>query len=267
MNKPFFICGHPRSGTSLVYNHIIAAFKLAPLPETQFFNQIYGLDNAEALARLTGKYFDHDLSDWLATDGRDPSQRKRFESLIAALGVPADDIKKQDFAEKTPDNIIYIKRVRELYPDAYFIFCIRDPRSVISSEIRIGEWAKSPTFRCLKWIRSALIWITGNYNGSVICYEQFVKDPQVCISTLESETGMSAGEITDELLQVVSEKTITSKEHWRENSGAIQERKPLPSVKLGFIPSLLIFFLMNPIYQFLKHQSVGPPEGSSETSV
>lgn len=61
--------------------------------------------------------------------------------------------------EKTPDHIRHLPLMLELYPDAYFLHIIRDPRSVVSSLVQASRswgrtWAsQNPIDEAERWTR------------------------------------------------------------------------------------------------------------------
>ena len=56
--------------------------------------------------------------------------RQLVETLFT---VRASELGKSGWVEKTPSNIARIEFLWELYPDAYFVNCVRDPRGVLHS--------------------------------------------------------------------------------------------------------------------------------------
>lgn len=61
--------------------------------------------------------------------------------------------------DKTPQNLLYGEFIAKLFPDAYFLHVIRDPRSVVLS-IRhgaddfIGNWPRNPVDGARYWLKN-----------------------------------------------------------------------------------------------------------------
>ena len=68
---------------------------------------------------------------------------------------PAADI----ILEKTPDHVLYWDRILKIFPDAFFLHIVRDPRSVVSSLCAAGtgwgrQWASREVLvNCETWIK------------------------------------------------------------------------------------------------------------------
>ena len=61
--------------------------------------------------------------------------------------------------EKTPDHVLYWDRILKIFPDAFFLHIVRDPRSVVSSLCAAGtgwgrQWASREVLvNCETWIK------------------------------------------------------------------------------------------------------------------
>jgi tetratricopeptide (TPR) repeat protein len=132
--RPIFIVGFPRSGTTLteqiLANHprVFAAGEL-PLTRRHFLNLSGGSERSDdafaALTRLTAEDF-HALA------------RQHLEQL-QAIDAAADRI-----VDKMPDNSFYLGLLALLFPRARFIHCRRDPRDTV-----LSCWMTS--FRHIRW--------------------------------------------------------------------------------------------------------------------
>ncbi|ACI21991.1 sulfotransferase [Thermodesulfovibrio yellowstonii] len=54
--------------------------------------------------------------------------------------------KKYRVLDKTPAYIMMVEIINEIFPDSYHIFCIRDPRSVVNSILRIARFTGKDNF-------------------------------------------------------------------------------------------------------------------------
>ena len=134
--KHLFIIALPRSGTSWLQG------MLGLLPEIATVRETHLVDN----------YLRHLVQSWHKEE-KDPSpdglkailsEAEFYESLKAF----SDRIlnKFLDFKpdaeiilEKTPDNLSFVPLLNRLYPQAYYIHVIRDPRAVVASHLALKK--------------------------------------------------------------------------------------------------------------------------------
>jgi len=155
--KRLFIIGCPRSGTTWMQLLLAQHPQVATSQETHVFNNYLG-----ALARC-----------W-AGEGERPLRRKTgLRSLLSedefyalcrdfATGVFEKIAEHNDacelIVEKSPDHIRSAELILRVFPDAFFLQVIRDPRSVVSSLRTAGrtwgrDWAPSSTAGCAaRWV-------------------------------------------------------------------------------------------------------------------
>jgi Sulfotransferase family len=134
--KNVFIIALPRSGTSWLQG------MLGFLPEIATVRETHLVDN----------YLQHLIKSWnneqkaLAPDGLKAILSEA--EFYASLKVFSDRIlnKFLDFKpdaqiilEKTPDNLNFVPLLARLYPQAYFIHVIRDPRAVVASNLALKQ--------------------------------------------------------------------------------------------------------------------------------
>jgi len=139
-DRPIFIVGSPRSGTTLMCNMIDAHPHIfAPYWETGLFIRFeelltnhlpWVLKEHPASFPLKRK----DLIDWIR------------ESVQALFGRFAAVCGKRRWAEKTPGHVFQIKLIHEVFPQAQFIHMIRNGRDVVRS-LQNMPWAP----RRLRW--------------------------------------------------------------------------------------------------------------------
>lgn len=164
IDKPLILIGAPRSGTTMLFQALSAHpdlwslyresqvildphFPVAMVPggsafvsaesvsdatagalEREFFDTVGNLEGAQhAIARLLPLIMRNRLSERLRRVGR---QRKRPPIRIV---------------EKTPDNCFRIQMLLRVFPDAQYVFVVRDPRGSIASVFH--GWRDESRFR------------------------------------------------------------------------------------------------------------------------
>ena len=115
--RPIFILGAPRSGTSMIFRLLSAHPELGSL----------GREGHDMWRK-----FHHPRRDGWSSDvlGRGQVGAGEREFIRRYLYMHFD---QDRFVEKTPENCLRIAYLQELYPDAAFVFVKRDPREVMSS--------------------------------------------------------------------------------------------------------------------------------------
>ena len=137
----FFIGGLPRSGTTWVQQLLNHHPNLVCLGESHFVN-----DLVPNIATVTNQYRQkrsQNFRTWApsvkAPEGSLilPILRAAFISIIQANIGDKNVSELLAIGEKTPDNILHLKRILSIYPNVYFIHVIRDGRdSAISAYTR-----------------------------------------------------------------------------------------------------------------------------------
>ena len=118
---PIILIGMPRSGTTWLGDALSQAADVAYWKEPR---QVW----------CYGNYFQPDdvLTEEHATDRVKNYIRRRFAAFTLSHGALR-------FCEKTPSNCLRIRFVHEVFPDAKFIFLIRDGRAVFQSSRGMQE--------------------------------------------------------------------------------------------------------------------------------
>jgi hypothetical protein len=117
--RPVFIVGAPRSGTTLVFRLLRESPTFGALP-----GEGHDLWRTFHHPRYTGW-----RSDAVGRGQVRPGERRYVDAWFAAR------FPERRFVEKTPENSLRIPYLLELYPDAAFVAVRRDPCRVIASLI------------------------------------------------------------------------------------------------------------------------------------
>ncbi len=143
-----FLIGAPRSGTTWLQLLLAQNPTVATTSETHLFTQYFNLLE-KRWRHETGR-----LQDGHKVNGLTQLiDEKEFYSVLRSF---ADRVLTHSgvensgatlFMEKTPENTLHAGLISRVYPEAYFLHIIRDPRAVVSSFSNAAKtwWAWAPT--------------------------------------------------------------------------------------------------------------------------
>lgn len=167
-SKFIFVGGLHRSGTTLLYKCIgnhpqISIFSKtgALMNEGQYLQSIYPTANQYG---GPGK-FGFKKHSFLTEDS--PLSNQNNAKTMLSEWSNYWDISKSYFAEKSPPNIIRMRFLQSLFPNAYFIIICRHP---IATSFAIQKWVKPPL---RKWLDRKLDSLIKHW---LICHEQMLFD-------------------------------------------------------------------------------------------
>lgn len=129
LDRPIFVIGAPRSGTSLLFSILRSSARLAHWPGEA--HEVWEADYHPALRDWSSNALD-------ATDvEEEPAERiKRSFFLVAGS--------TRRLIDKTPRNSMRVDFIEELFPDAHYVFLQRDGRDNVNS--LINAW-RTPRYR------------------------------------------------------------------------------------------------------------------------
>lgn len=170
--SPIFVGGYFKSGTSLLRALLGQHPEVAAGLETHWFaidpqRRVgrHGEALNDSIARLAAFFQLDETAIREATV--DAKSGEVFLDRLMQLHVASQN--KTRWAEKTPDNILYVDRVFAHWPDARFVHILRDPRDVYASLNNCGKGG-SPEVFAQTWSD----WISGGEAmGRVVGPERF----------------------------------------------------------------------------------------------
>lgn len=193
-----FILSSPRSGSTVTRLTLGKLENLVTLPETHFWvfkNRYKSYSLAKDIAFIADKWI-HFYSikkypvNHLELKQDIISNAKKWNDLLEITAkhylafkynknVPDNLI----ICEKSPPHIFHIRQILKEYPQAKYIFLIRDPRDVVAS-LKNCSWSTSnPLINALVWKNGIKRMWTGD-NAIIIKYEDLVTNPAAVLKNI-----------------------------------------------------------------------------------
>ncbi|NDJ77076.1 MAG: sulfotransferase [Chloroflexi bacterium] len=243
MPSPVFICGYPKSGTTLVLALMDSHPELLVFPEeSKFLTQ--ALDNPDRmntdyLLTKTGPknlgrgvldgmpgHRDYSHIDFetyqaaahrLATERAGDGPRSILESVILAFGEVTGHTDYRYWVEKTPHNEQHLDAAVRMWPDVTAVYILRDPRDNFGS-YRLKRSREDRAFSVdefvWRWSESLVAWLSFASShparALLIRYDDLVGDPPATMQRLAAFLDIAWGDV---LLQ-----PTRAGQHWGGNS-------------------------------------------------
>ena len=152
--KLLFLVGSQRSGTTWLHLLLAQSPSIAPLYETRLFSEYMrscfqtwnqrasATKNMDGLHNVLGQHEYRDLLRAFAAGAL----------AKGAAGRPSASI----ILEKSPDHAFFARDILSIFPDAYFLHIVRDPRAVVASLKAISpSWGIvwNAADACHTWLR------------------------------------------------------------------------------------------------------------------
>lgn len=243
---PIFVVGVGRSGTSLVQSMLASHSQLAFPPETNFIRRYLATGRIARLANQRG------LQAVVALLESDQAFRRvglSAAELVDAvsragevtdftlyrhlLRTYAESRGKPRIADKDPRSVEYLGLLARLFPDAWVVHVIRDPRDVIASK-KVAAWSsgRSP----LQHIFANRVQLRmGRRDGrrlfgaryQEVLYERLLADPENVLQTVCSRLGVQYEPNMLEFGRAASDLVSQSELSWkRETLGPLLADNP-----------------------------------------
>lgn len=201
-DRPVFIVGCPRSGTTLLQLMVHAHPRIGIPPETRHllplylrhaeFGDLRQLANRTAVAEsiLAERRF-KDLK--LDRDQVRTAIEQGPPTIGSALGIVfqeyARKFGKPRWGDKRPLYINHLGAILEMFPDAQFVHIIRDGRACVASLKRMPWWDGGSISAMSRWVQA--MYIGGRARATLrpdqyheISYEKLVADPRPQLEAL-----------------------------------------------------------------------------------
>lgn len=221
MDRPVFIGGCMRSGTTLLMQLLDCSRGIAMPPyESYFMANFYGAQARALFAALPspasclpqmgrlahGAFAAFCDADWVR--GEIVAAESYAQAFDVVCREMAFRVGKRRWGDKTPGNEYFAKDILGLFPSSRFIYVRRDPRDVVSSkrdrsESAGGGWrARIREIWGSAWLwrssAQAHAWNLANLDPAryrEVSFERLVSDPAAELGSLSDFVGEDLGEI------------------------------------------------------------------------
>lgn len=233
--RPIFIVGCPRSGTTLLQLMLHRHPRIAIPPETRFllgayahrleFGDLEQRENRKRVARFVTKGGTR-FGD-LGLDRRDV--RRRIADAPPTLGsllgtvfrAYADRHDRPRWGDKRPGYHAYLEILLRLFPDAQVVHLIRDPRACVASLKRVPWWKHGIEHSISAWAQSVddTDRAIRRWPGLVtrVSYERLVAEPENELRALAAALGEEYAAEMAEPDRLASE-AVPKRKHWHEQT-------------------------------------------------
>jgi hypothetical protein len=207
--SPVFICGYPKSGTTLLIALLDRHPELLVFPEeSKFLTTIMGhpkkLDLDYVLTQTGANAFRFDEVHWPSGyrdyssidfaeykrslrehwDNGDETEQSLLESVVFSYGEVTGQADRRYWVEKTPHNEQYLDKALTWWPELRAIYIVRDPRDNYCSyrRKRVRD-SRSLTLEefIIGWSVSIQAWerfVAYNANSLLVRYDDLVQFPR-----------------------------------------------------------------------------------------
>ena len=190
-----FIGGPQRSGTTLLQTLLANALGHDHiLPEANFICKLMEL-------------YQHGLKNWLKTSGffRDQDDFRNYVQSFIRTNLESIQkycVHSNYIVLKDPNFVLLIDWALELFPNSTFFYCIRDPRDIVCSFLKIEEREKNlkaqrelyknrnVSYYCSKIKKNYRAFIRSNFEPIICKYEDLVTEPIVELKRLSNISGL-----------------------------------------------------------------------------
>jgi len=231
--SPLLICGHPKSGTSLLVSLLDSHPELLVFPEeTKYFRQIHGrpaLRSAEALlaktrvsrlvsdrataleqgrdfSQIDASRFEESLREVFSALDPEPREAEVLPALMRALALALATDREggpayRHWVEKTPLHELHLNEGSALWPELRAVYVVRDPRDIYAS-FRKKRVARSKPLSALRFAsRMQASWdaweafsAAAPARSHLIRFDELVAEPQRVMRGLSDWLGIEFGE-------------------------------------------------------------------------
>ena len=223
VEAPVFVICTLRSGSTLLRVLLDSHSQIRSPHELHLRHVSVGFDEKWSERSMNELGLDQRAAEYLLWD-------RLLHRELAASG-------KSVIADKTPNNVFIVDRLREAWPDARFIYLLRHPGAIVRSrQAYKGEGSDDDVERNVRLIRrycEALEVARQTYDGHTLRYEDLTADPERELRAICAFLGLSYEPGMLEYGQFDHGRYKSGLGDWHDKikSGAIQPPEPPPPLE------------------------------------
>lgn len=222
-DRPIFICGYPKSGTTLLVSLLDGHSKLLVIPEeSKLFSKVlrqsrkdkfdYLFEDTNIGAMQKGiidapsgyrdySDFDFDLfkrkaKKYYEQKGKHP--KHLLESVAFGLALATKRSSFDHWVEKTPQTEYFFNTIQAWWPETIIIMMVRDPRQAFSSHRTYQDKKPVPSkislsafiWQWWKSVESFKAFVKNGGKGLMVTYERLTKNPRETLKKITNLIGI-----------------------------------------------------------------------------
>ena len=202
--RPVFLIGAPRSGTTILAKLLNAHAEVLLTNETAVFVLLDAVIENRRICAHAGIPFGRAYRDLWAGNLRERSKRL-IESYYERIAAHENRGSIKYWGEKHPHLHTCLHYISELYPDAIYIYAVRDPRDVACSMAQMtGVAVGRAVENCLLFINKYEPFVASLTPGrvKVVRYEDLVVDYESVLSDTLRVLGLDLDEASRAYLRM-----------------------------------------------------------------
>jgi hypothetical protein len=214
---PFFIVGSGRNGSTLLastltqYENIHIPPEQFALPYSIMKYRLFNFLSWNFLQKMIeNDFFDSKkTSNWQVKREQSQKTASGLREILDSIYNSSSTKKHILWGDKTPQNTYFLKHIYPVYPDAKYIFLLRDGRDVVSSLLKMMRVNKKhQEFTDKQLVDQAIFlwnesivqydWLQSkSADIMLVRYEDFVTKPDEVVDDIVAYLGVKKGMLTD----------------------------------------------------------------------
>lgn len=199
IDRPIFVVGHPRSGTTLLASMLGRHPDIASTPETLYMTEgqfqlgsSFSKGAAATAARMQRTRLRH--LPFTETDVSEELSRIGTLDAPSVFATLLDMFRRRQgkprVLEKSPVHVRHIDELLAWFPDARILWIVRDGRACVSSLLNVSWASKDPTVLGRAWVRNMAFALASERRAGPsmmrVSYERLVAEPEGTIREAEA---------------------------------------------------------------------------------
>ncbi len=196
MTRPIFIISTPRTGSTLLQRILASHPKISSTPEPYILLPfIYAFKNEGVFAHYHQPHLVKGLTEFCDyLPDKKGTYFKEIKGAIISMYRQASG-NNMFFLDKTPGYCLIVDDIIELFPDAKFVFLVRNPIAALASAIELwgfGHWRLFPVYDSfVTGLRNILVSLEKHRDKiCLVHFEQMTKQPEFEIRRITDYLGI-----------------------------------------------------------------------------